>query len=147
MHVQDIMTRDPACCAKDASAQDAARLMVENDCGEIPVIDSEGGLVGVITDRDICCRVVAEGKSSGTRVEDIMTQSVVTVTPDTDVDACCYTMESNQVRRVPVIDDAGKCCGMVSQADIARSDADANTAELVEEITKPSQEKASSGCC
>ena len=147
MNVHEIMTHDPACCNKEASAQDAAKLMVENDCGEIPVVDSEGGLVGVVTDRDICCRVVAEGKSPDTRVEDIMTQSVVTVTPDTEVDACCSTMESNQVRRVPVIDDDGKCCGMVSQADIARSGSDAKTAELVEEISKPAQEKDSAGCC
>ena len=147
MHVKDIMTKDPACCDKDASVQDAAKLMVGNDCGEIPVVDDQGGLVGVVTDRDICCRVVAEGKSPDTPVGDIMTRSVVTVTPDTEVDACCSTMESNQVRRVPVIDDEGNCCGMVSQADIARSGADAKTAELVEEISKPSQEKVSSGCC
>ena len=82
MHVKDIMTKDPACCDKDASVQDAAKLMVGNDCGEIPVVDGEGGLVGVVTDRDICCRVVAEGKSPDTPVGDIMTRSVVTVTPD-----------------------------------------------------------------
>ena len=66
MHVKDIMTKDPACCDKDASVQDAAKLMVGNDCGEIPVVDDQGGLVGVVTDRDICCRVVAEGKSPDT---------------------------------------------------------------------------------
>ncbi|ATW05836.1 CBS domain-containing protein (plasmid) [Sphingorhabdus sp. YGSMI21] len=126
MNVREIMTSDPACCDKETSAQDAAKLMVENDCGEIPVVDNEGELVGVVTDRDICCRVVAEGKSPDTWVEDIMTRSVVTVTPDTEVD---------------------KCCGMVSQADIARSDNDAKTAKLVEGISKPAEEKASAGCC
>ena len=147
MNVREIMTSNPACCDKETSAQDAAKLMVENDCGEIPVVDNEGELVGVVTDRDICCRVVAEGKSPDTRVEDIMSRSVVTVTPDTEVDKCCSTMEGNQIRRVPVIDDSGKCCGMVSQADIARSDNDAKTAKLVEGISKPAEEKASAGCC
>lgn len=147
MNVNEIMTKNPACCTKEASVQDVAKLMVEKDCGEIPVVDDEGGLIGVITDRDICCRAVAEGKSADTRVEEVMTQSVVTVTPDTAVDDCCTTMEQNQVRRVPVIDDDGKCCGMVSQADIARSGSDTKTAELVEEISQPTEEKQSAGCC
>ncbi|MDM8011632.1 MAG: CBS domain-containing protein [Parasphingorhabdus sp.] len=147
MNVREIMTSDPACCDKETSAQDAAQLMVENDCGEIPVVDNERKLVGVVTDRDICCRVVAEGKSPDTRIEDIMTRSAVTVTPDTDMEACCSAMESNKVRRVPVIDDDGNCCGMVSQADIARSGANAKTGELVGEISNPGEEKTSTGCC
>lgn len=68
MKTSEIMTNDPACCKEDQSLQDAARLMVDNDCGQIPVVDDEGGLVGVITDRDVCCRAVAEGMSAETRV-------------------------------------------------------------------------------
>lgn len=147
MNVSEIMTSNPACCKETASGRDAAKLMVENDCGEIPIVDHEGGLVGVITDRDICCRIVAEGKPADTRVEDVMTRSVVSVTPDTSVEECCTTMKKSQVRRVPVIDDDGKCCGMVSQADIARSGSKSQTAVLVEEISRPGQETRSAGCC
>ena len=127
MKTSEIMTSDPACCKENQSLQDAARLMVDNDWGQIPVVDDDGGLVGVITDRDVCCRAVAEGMSAETRVGDVMTRSVVSVTPDTSLEDCLASMEKNQVRRVPVIDDDGKCCGMVSQADVARTGSDANT--------------------
>src|SRR3546814_14046191 len=93
--------------------------MVGNDCGEIPVVDEGGQLVGVITDRDIACRCVAEGKSADTPVEEVMSSSLVTVIPDARVDECCKKMEDNQVRRLPVVDDQGTCCGIVSQADLA----------------------------
>lgn len=147
MNISEIMTSEPACCKKDASLRDAARLMVENDCGEIPVVDDDGGLVGVVTDRDVCCRAVADGKSADTRVEEIMTRSVITVTPDIELEDCLATMEQNQIRRVPVIDDDGKCCGMVSQADIARTGGDSRTAELVAKISRPQQKEEAGGCC
>ena len=147
MKTSEIMTSDPACCKEDQSLQDAATLMVENDCGQIPVVDDEGGLVGVITDRDVCCRAIAEGMSAETRVGDVMTRSVVSVTPDTSLEDCLASMEKNQVRRVPVIDDDGKCCGMVSQADVARTGSDAKTAELVQEVSQSRADGKSSGCC
>jgi len=147
MKTSEIMTSDPACCKENQSLQDAARLMIDNDCGQIPVVDDEGGLVGVITDRDVCCRAVAEGMSAETRVGDVMTRSVVSVTPDTSLEDCLASMEKNQVRRVPVIDDDGKCCGMVSQADVARTGSDAKTAELVQEVSQSRADGKSSGCC
>jgi len=82
------MTEKPACCAPDASIRDAARLMVENDCGEIPVTDEAGKPVGVVTDRDIACRAVAAGKSLDTPVREIMSKPVVTVDPDDSVEDC-----------------------------------------------------------
>jgi len=147
MKTSEIMTSDPACCKEDQSLQDAARLMVDNDFGQIPVVDDDGGLVGVITDRDVCCRAVGEGMSAETRVGDVMTRSVVSVTPDTSLEDCLASMEKNQVRRVPVIDDDGKCCGMVSQADVARTGNDAKTAELVQEVSQSRADGKSSGCC
>src|SRR3546814_910410 len=107
MEARDVMTPDPACCSPSDSVKDAAALMVGNDCGEIPVVDEGGQLVGVITDRDIACRCVAEGKSADTPVEEVMSSSLVTVTPDARVDECCKKMEDNQVRRLPVVDDQG----------------------------------------
>ena len=139
MHVRDIMTQNPTCCGPDTSVQVAAKLMVDNDCGEIPVLDDNGIPVGVITDRDIACRCVAEGKGHDTRVGDVMSTPVVTVTPTTSIADCCAAMEENQIRRVPVVDDAGKCCGMVSQADIALGSNTENTGELVRDMSKPNR--------
>src|SRR3546814_15071724 len=81
MEARDVMTPDPACCSPSDSVKDAAALMVGNDCGEIPVVDEGGQLVGVITDRDIACRCVAEGKSADTLVEEAMSSSLVSVNP------------------------------------------------------------------
>ena len=72
MQVREIMSENPACCGSDASVQDAARLMVEHDCGEIPVVDSQRRPVGVVTDRDIACRRGAEGKDPKTPVREVM---------------------------------------------------------------------------
>ena len=147
MEARDVMTADPACCSPSDTVKDAATLMVDNDCGEIPVVDETGALVGVVTDRDIACRCVAEGKSADTRVEDVMSQSPVTVTADTSVDDCCKKMEDNQVRRLPVVDDEGKCCGIVSQADIALHADKKETGDLVREVSESTEEPAAVGCC
>ena len=147
MKAQDVMTSNPACCNPSSTVQEAALLMVDNDCGQIPVVDDSGALVGVVTDRDIACRCVAKGNSSDQRVEEVMTSSPVTVTADASVDECCTKMEGNQVRRLPVVDDEGKCCGIVAQADIARSAAEKETGDLVREVSEASSEPASAGCC
>lgn len=147
MQVREILTENPACCAPDASIRDAARLMVENDCGEIPVTDESGKPVGVVTDRDIACRAVAQGKSLDTPVGEVMSSPVVTVSPETDVDDCCATMEENQIRRVPVVDESGGCCGIVAQADIARNGSESEAAEVVRDVSQPSSEPSRVGCC
>jgi CBS domain-containing protein len=147
MQVREIMTENPACCSAQETVQQAATMMVENDCGEIPVVDEGGALVGVVTDRDIACRCVAQGKPADTPLGEIMTSSVVTVTPETSVEDCCAAMEQNQIRRVPVIDDKGKCCGIVSQADIARDGSAEQTSGLVEDISQPTEERSKDGCC
>ena len=124
MQVKDIMTPDPACCTPDSTLQRVAELMVENDCGEIPVVESAAGkkLVGVITDRDITCRTVAKGINPLTlTASECMTTPCVTVTPDTPLDECCRVLEENQIRRVPVVDAGGACCGIVALADIAKN--------------------------
>ena len=145
MQVQDIMTENPACCAPDATLQAAATLMAENDCGEIPVLDEQRRPVGVVTDRDIACRAVAQGKGPDTRVQAVMSSPIVTVTPDMSLEDCCDMMEQNQVRRVPVVDESGTCCGMVSQADIAQNAPDHESARLVRELSQPMAEPATAG--
>lgn len=147
MRVSEIMTENPACCGPQDSVQEAARLMVQNDCGEVPVVDESGHPVGVITDRDIACRCVAEGKGLNTPVSEVMSSPVVTVARDADLSECCAKMEDNQIRRIPVVDDSGKCCGIVSQADVARVANEQETAELVRDVSEPSREPSSAGCC
>jgi CBS domain-containing protein len=95
-------------------------MMVQYDCGEIPVLDVTDRPVGVVTDRDIVCRVVAEGKNPmAYPAETCMSESVVTVRADAPIPEVVSTMEYRQVRRVPVVDENGCCIGIISQADIA----------------------------
>jgi CBS domain-containing protein len=111
--------------------------MVEADCGEIPITDSSNRLVGVITDRDIVCRVVAKGKNpTAVTAGDIMTEPVVCVNPETSIEDVLAVMEENQIRRVPVVDDTGCCCGIISQADVALKARDGQVGELVREVSK-----------
>lgn len=145
MQVKEIMTQNPACCTPDTNLQEVARLMVENDCGCVPVVENLENKkpMGVITDRDICCRTVAEGKNPlEMTAGDCMTATVVTVTPETSVDDCCRTMEQSQVRRVPVVDAEGCCCGMVAQADIAQKTSKQQTAEVVKEVSQATSQAA-----
>ena len=139
MKVQDLMSRDVTCCGTDTPLQDVAAMMVDCDCGEIPVADSNGALAGVITDRDITVRTVARGVNPLELVaRQAMTLSAVTVTPETSIKDCCDVLEKNQIRRVPVVDASGKCIGIVSLADIARHASGRATAEVVQEVSKPS---------
>jgi len=139
MQVKEIMTQDPACCTADEGLQSVAKMMVDNDCGCIPIVDDMDSKrpIGTITDRDICCRTVAEGQNPlDMTAGDVMSSDVVTVTPDTSVADLCNLMEQNQIRRIAVIDDAGRCCGMVAQADIAINADTSKTAEVVQEVSR-----------
>jgi CBS domain-containing protein len=141
MQVKDVMTPDPACCTPDSTLQRVAEMMVENDCGEIPVVENIASMlpVGVITDRDITCRTVAKGLNPLTMtVGECMTTPCVTVTPDMSLDECCRRMEENQIRRVPVVDAGGACCGIVALADIAKHAPKRETAEVVKEVSQSS---------
>jgi CBS domain-containing protein len=138
MNVQAIMTSNPACCTPDTPLPDVARMMVLCDCGAIPVVDNQdsGRLVGIITDRDITCRTVAQGKDPlDLTARDCMTTSVASITPNDSLQQCEQIMEDRQVRRIPVVDGNGCCCGIVSQADIARKASEHETAEVVREIS------------
>jgi CBS domain-containing protein len=131
------MTENPACCSADTRLQEVAKFMVENDCGEIPIVEN-GKLVGVVTDRDICCRTVAQGKNPlNMTASDVMSSPAVSVTQDTSLEECCELMEDYQIRRVPVVDEAGCCCGIVAQADIANCADPEEIAEVVERVSQP----------
>jgi CBS domain-containing protein len=146
MKVEDIMTRDAACCASDAGVCEVAELMVVHDCGEIPVCDERRHVIGVVTDRDIVCRLVAKGKNPlDMRVRDCMSSPVITVTPDMPVEDCSRLMEQYRVRRLPVLDTGGAICGMVSQADLAQKGPHAIALEMVENVSRPNVMASSVG--
>jgi CBS domain-containing protein len=141
MKVQDIMTIDPACCMPDTNLKDVAKMMLECDCGEIPVVDNEFDLrpLGVVTDRDIVCRTVAQGINPlEVTAKECMTQPCIMITPESSIEDCCHKLEEYQIRRIPVVDDEGACCGMISQADIAIHLRE-KAAEVLEEVSRPSK--------
>ena len=139
MNVGEIMTKNPACCTAETPLQEVAQMMVDHDCGCIPIVDSEDSKtpVGMITDRDITCRIVAKGQNPlDLTAADAMTSTVVSVTPETSIEECCNLMEESQIRRVAVVDENGSCCGIIAQADIANNASDSKTAEVVQEVSK-----------
>lgn len=139
MNVRDAMTKDPACCTPDTKLEDVAKQMVEHDCGCLPVVDDLDSKrpVGVITDRDIVCRAVATGKDARTlTARECMTTPAVTIRDDSEIDDCCELMEAKQVRRVPVVDESGQCCGIVAQADIARRE-EPRVGRIVKAVSRP----------
>jgi CBS domain-containing protein len=142
------MTPDPACCTPDSTLQRVAEMMVENDCGEIPVVENVASMlpVGVITDRDIICRTVAKGLNPLVMtVSECMTTPCVTVMPDMSLDECCRVMEENRIRRVPVVDAGGACCGIVALADIAKHATKRDAGEVVKEVSEPSSSASAAG--
>ena len=148
MEVERIMTTDPACCTPDTPLEEVARLMVEHDCGQIPVIEDTRGrrTIGVVTDRDIVCRAIARGENPlGMTAENVMSRPVLTVRPDMNIEECCRLMEEKQVRRAPVEDKSGRCCGIVSLADIAQNATERMTAEVVRTVSQPGPSSTGTG--
>lgn len=138
MQVKDIMTSDPACCMPDSSLNEVAKMMLDYDCGEIPVIENEDTKkpVGVVTDRDIVCRTLAvEQDPTGMNAGDIMSQPVVTVKSDTSFEDCKKMLEENQIRRIPVVDDKGGICGIVALADITKYASKDAAGEVLQEVS------------
>jgi CBS domain-containing protein len=133
--VREIMSSNPTTVGPDASVVEAARSMASEDVGSLPVVEGDR-LVGVLTDRDIAVRVVAEGKDpSSTSVADVASKDPVTVEPGQDLDGALNEMARSQVRRLPVV-DGGRLVGIVAQADVARELSDAKTGRVVEEISE-----------
>jgi CBS domain-containing protein len=140
MKVKDVMSSDPACCTSSTSLEDVAKMMIDWDCGEIPVVDSADGRkpIGVVTDRDIVCRAVARGLNPlSMKAGDCMSEPCVTVTPDMSIDACCKVLEEHHIRRVPVVGADGACCGIVALADVARHARPKTAGEVVREVSEP----------
>lgn len=136
MKVCDVMTRDVQTVRPDQRVEVAASFMLSADAGAIPVTD-EGRLIGMITDRDIAVRGVAKGYGPDTPVRELMTDDIICVRDDDDVEDAASKMSRAQVRRLPVIDDDHRLCGIVSLGDLSR-DADENVAgEALEGVSEP----------
>jgi CBS domain-containing protein len=135
--VSTVMTSNPACCTAQTPLREVARLMVDNDCGQIPVVDDARRPIGVVTDRDIAVRVVAQGGDTNTACAgDAMTSPVRTVSTETSLKDVVCAMEADQIRRVPVVDNDGRLAGIVSIADLALAGKDEATAEVVKEVSE-----------
>jgi CBS domain-containing protein len=120
MKIKEIMTTDVRAVSANDSISEAANIMKQLDVGAVPVLDNHL-LVGIITDRDLVLRAVAEGKNSDERVSTIMTKNITTVSPDTDVHKAADLMASQQIRRLPIVDN-GRLVGIVSIGDMAVED-------------------------
>jgi CBS domain-containing protein len=134
-NIKDVMTTNVRSCAPNDKVASAAKLMAQENVGPIPVVDG-GRIVGLITDRDIVVRVVAEGKDpKTTTINEVASKDLVTVSPNEDLDDALKMMAERQVRRLPVV-EGDRLVGIVAQADIARMGKDKQTGEVVEEISR-----------
>jgi predicted transcriptional regulator len=134
--IKDLMTENPSTCEPGAPVAEVAKVMAREDVGPIPVVEG-GRLVGLVTDRDLVVRVLAEGRDpETTTVGEIASSDIVTVSPDSSLDEALQVLARNQVRRVPVV-DGDRLVGILAQADIARHADEVQTGEVVEEISKP----------
>jgi CBS domain-containing protein len=137
----EVMTREPVCCEPGDSVTQVAILMKSEDVGSIPVVDSREGrrLVGIVTDRDLVVNVLAGGLAvERATVREAMTANPESCRENDDVKRAVDLMADRQVRRMPIIDEAGRLCGIIAQADVAtRVKRDSTTGELVEAISEP----------
>ena len=134
--IREVMTADPRTVEAGATCVDAAREMRDGDVGSIVVVEN-GAVAGIVTDRDIVVRVVAKGKNpSEMTAAQCMSEPVVVVNEDTTLEDVLAVMEENQIRRVPVVDASGCCCGIISQADVAECATEDQTGEMVREVSK-----------
>jgi CBS domain-containing protein len=147
MDIRSVMTPNPTCCSPDTSLQDVARMMMKHDCGQIPVVDQNRQPLGVITDRDIAVRAVAQGMDpSSATVGDYMSSPATTVSAQGSLDECAGLMEQHKIRRVVVVDEQGGVAGIVAQADIALAGRDAKTAEVVKQVSRSPASRSRAPC-
>ena len=136
MKVSDVMTRDVQTVRPDQTAREAASFMLRADAGSIPVTEGDR-LIGMITDRDIAVRGVARGYGPDTPVRELMTDEIICVREDDDVDDVASKMSQAQVRRLPVVDSREQLCGIVSLGDLSRQADEDSAAEALQGVSEP----------
>src|SRR5919197_1010598 len=135
-HVSDVMTTRPRAVTPDTPVTQVAELMREEDVGAIPVVQDDQ-LVGMVTDRDIVVRAIAQGKDPrGMPAAEVSSRELVTVDPDGDLDEALKLMARRQVRRLPVVDNDNRLVGVVSQADVAIEAKDKHAGEMLEAVSR-----------
>lgn len=142
MLVNQLMSRQVISCTPWETAEQAAGLMNIHGIGAIPIVADKRDplLEGIVTDRDLCCSVVANSKmGSGVRLTEVMNRVPVTCQPEDSVEFCEELMRENQVRRIPVVDKQGRCVGIVAQADVALHAPAQEVARTIAEISRPSK--------
>ncbi len=133
--IRDLMTSSPATAEPSSTVADVARIMANEDVGPVPIVDG-GRLVGLVTDRDLVIRVIAEGREpNSTTIGEIASADLVTVQPDTELNEALQLMAQNQVRRLPVV-EGDRLVGIVAQADVARAADEERTGEVVQQISE-----------
>ncbi|WP_424682729.1 CBS domain-containing protein [Frateuria sp. YIM B11624] len=138
MDLDRLMTRNPKFCLATSPLDEVARAMRDEDVGEIPVVDLDRHPIGVITDRDMVVRTLAAGRNPlDVRVQDCMTAPPVVIQENASVEDCAKLMERQKIRRVPVVDAKGALCGIVSLADLERSDARSLQNEVTRAVSQP----------
>ena len=134
--IREVMTSNPSTVDPDRNVVEAARIMKQEDAGVVPVTEN-GRLTGMVTDRDIAIRVVAEGKDpQSTTVREVASTNLVTIDPQQDLDEALRLMAKHQVRRLPVVEEDGRLVGVLAQADVAREGHDTQTGQVVQEISQ-----------
>ena len=133
--IRDAMTSNPTTVEPGTPAQEAARLMQSEDVGALPIVEGER-LVGMITDRDIAIRLVAEGGSLDTPVGQLASKDLVTIDPQQELEEAARLMAEHQLRRLPVCEEDGRLVGILAQADLAQTGHDSLTGEVVQQISQ-----------
>ncbi len=133
--IQEAMTPDPTTIEPGTPAREAARTMKAEDVGALPIVE-DGRLVGVVTDRDLAIRLLAEGKDADTPVGQIASKDVVTVDPQQTLEEAARLMAEHQIRRIPIVEEDGRLVGILAQADLAETGHDGLTGETVQRISK-----------
>jgi CBS domain-containing protein len=140
MTCKEIMTADPACCVPGDSVALAAQIMKRNDVGPVPVVSdqNEKRLVGIVTDRDLTLKVLAEGRDPHTtRVDEVMSLSPISCREDENTHRALQLMANHQVRRIPIVDANNRLSGIVAQADLALHEDEEDVGRVVEHISEP----------
>ena len=142
MKIREIMSRDPSCCVLSDTAQTVAQILCDRNIGSMPVVANQVSrkLVGMITDRDLCCSVVAQGMDpKSTPIVKLITLAPLTCRDGENIEICERLMQEHQVRRIPIVDAEDRIIGIVSQADLALKDKPERVSKTVAEISKTSR--------
>jgi CBS domain-containing protein len=139
MKVREIMTKDPVCCVLTDTAQRVAQVLRDEDIGSVPIIEDHESckLIGMITDRDLCCSVIADGLDpKTTTIVNLISSELVSCRDSDNLEKCEQEMQQHQIRRMPVVDGEGCCIGIVAQADLALHCKPEEVSKTIAEISR-----------